>query len=136
METTTIIGLDLENRAGVLGEAAKALATRDVGVRGFSLETGESLKRAHLVPDDVEQALEALATVGVGRHVQKALLLPASEDSREMRRLGEKLADAEVDVETSFLVANGSGRPQLALAVEEPRQAERALAAEFEARLA
>lgn len=120
----------------MLGEAAKALAKRDVGVRGFSLETGESLKRAHIVTDDVEGALEAVATVGVGRHVQEGLLLPASKDSRQMRRLGEKLADAGVDVKTGFLVTTGGERPRLALAVDDARRAEEALASEFEARTA
>jgi hypothetical protein len=117
----------MAKRPGVLGEAAKALARDGIGVMGFSLESGESVKTASFAIQDVDQALQALDGVGIGRRVREVLVLPAPADTDGVERLGERLAGAEVSVETGFLVPDAPRRAQLALSVDDPHRARRAL---------
>lgn len=129
VRTATLTTFEFANEEGILATVGAALAVEDVDVLGFTVCAHESLKSLHLVTEDQAPSLATLDDAGLTRRTRQALVVGLTGGPRELGEVGRRLADADVNVETSLSLRQGP-TTEVALAVDEPNRARKLLAAE------
>lgn len=126
--TTTAVAVELENKPGTLGQAARTLGDAGINILGFSLEAQGRTGTAHLVTDDPEATLETLEATGRTVESQDVLLVPAPNEPGQLGTVGERLGEVGVNIEAGFAVADPeTSQAQIALAVDDTRSARKSL---------
>ena len=109
-----------DDQPGVLARVGQALGDAGLNIEGVSAFTGQGKGVVHLLVDDAEGAQEALSAAGFEVRAARDVLLVEIEDRPgALGELCRKLADAEVNIEQSYL-ATGS---RLVLAVDDVAKA-------------
>ena len=119
--------VELPNRPGSLAMIAEAVAERGINITAFAGATSGELGSVSFLTDDESGTRNALGEKGwVYREV------PIVQASREHRpgtlaAAARKLADAGVNIETTFVTGMDGDKVQIAFGVDTPEAAQRAL---------
>lgn len=117
--------LRLANEPGALANAAEALGEAGINIDGVCGVTIDGEGEIHLLVEDAEAAVSALAESGVTVEGQHTVLVMDVEDQPgELGSVARKLADAGVNIELSYLATE----TRLVLGVDNPGAAATALA--------
>lgn len=106
-----------DDQPGVLARLGEAAGAAGINIEGISAFTGQGKGVVHVLVEDAEEALEALAAAGLDVRAAREVLVVDIED--RPGALGEvcrRLADAGVNIQQAYTAAGGS---RLVLAVDD-----------------
>ena len=119
--------VQLDNRPGALAVLARALAAREIDIRGIS--GGGTGERAYavLTTNDDAAPRDVLRSGGYPFVEGETLIVAVEDRPGGLAAVTEKLAAAGVDIHSVLFVASGDGTVETALSVDDVGRARRAL---------
>lgn len=110
--TATLVNVNLENTPGELGRCARVLADAEINIEGFVC-TDEGTR---FLVNDAAQAVEVLEAAEFDVDTVDCFAVNLPNTPGSLARLGEALAEAEVNIENCFGV--GGTQPNARIFVE------------------
>lgn len=128
-ETTRAFSVPLRDEPGSLGAIAERLGKEGINLRGYAVATpSDGLGSAFFVTDDPEGTPDALRHAGHDVDEIGAVLVTTANHPGRLARLATTLAQASIDIDASFVTANGDGSGlECVFAVDAPDDALAAL---------
>jgi hypothetical protein len=109
-----------DDQPGVLARLGEAAAAAGINIAGISAFTGEGKGLVHILVEDAEAALAALAGAGFDvRAAREVLVLDVEDRPGALGEVCRRLADAGVNVEQAYT----AGGDRLVLAVDDVERA-------------
>lgn len=117
----------LSNKPGELARVTEALATRAVNIKAITSESGSDTPFLRIVTNDVSTAQKALKTAGFDFEQNGVILVELLDRPGELAKIAKRLARAQVNVESIYIIGKKSGKTDLALAVDDEKKAKKVL---------
>jgi hypothetical protein len=121
-----IFTIDLKNQPGELAHVCEALAQRGVNIE-LSATTAGDHGLISLVASDEAAARSALDGAKVGYTEHPALQVKSPDRPGEAAKIARKLSEAGINIECVSPISICAGEVVLALSVDKPDEARRAL---------
>ncbi len=119
--------LSVANKPGELARIAELLGQQEINILGFAgLATTKTKSLVTLVTSDDEKARSALRSAKLKFESVEALAVTVEDKPGELGRVCRKLADAGVNIETSYVIKEGD-QFKILFTVNNPRKAKSAL---------
>jgi hypothetical protein len=95
-----------DDQPGVLARIGEALGAAAINIEGISAFTGEGKGVVHILVEDAERALEALAEAGFDvRAARDVLLLDIEDQPGALGAACRRLADAGINISQAYIAA-------------------------------
>ncbi len=115
----------VKNRAGELARVTEALATRAVNITAIASEGSHEDSFLRVVTNDVATTEKALAGAGLRYARNDLLILDLIDLPWELAKVAKRLAKADINVESIYILSASGGKTQLALVVDDLKKAQR-----------
>jgi len=127
VETATQLAVFLANRPGALARVCEALA--DAGINIYALATSDTVDHTvvRMVVSDPTKALMLLGEAGVLALETDVLTIETANQPGILAKIAERLADAQVNIEYTYLAAGREA--EKGLIILRPSDIEKALRA-------
>jgi hypothetical protein len=128
VETATQLAVFLANRSGALARVCEALA--NAGINIYALATSDTVDHTvvRMVVSDPTKALMLLGEAGVLALETDVLTIEIANEPGVLARIAERLAEAEVNIEYTYLAGGlGAERGLIILRPSDVEKARRAL---------
>ena len=125
MATQFVVQLD--NRPGSFARLTRALAERDINLRGISGGGAGAGAYAVLTTDDDDATRQVLRSGGYPYVEGETLIVEVEDKPGGLASVAEKLAAAGVDIRGVLFVGSGEGKVETAFSVDDVARARRAL---------
>lgn len=119
--------LSLPNHPGELARVAEALGRRGVNILSVAA-IGAASPVVALVAEQEDQARTELQGLGVSFQEAELLTVKLADRPGQLGELSKKLGDAQVNIDSVYLLGKAGGDAELALSVSELDKAKQALA--------
>jgi len=117
----------LSNQPGELARVTEALASRAVNIKAIASEGGCERPFLRIVTNDVTTAKKALSSAGFDYDQNGILSVEMMDRPGELAKVAKRLARAQVNVESIYLLGKKDGRTELAVVVDDEKKAKKAL---------
>jgi hypothetical protein len=117
----------VSHRPGELADVANALSLQGVNIKSVSAMALGNQAQVRIIPDDAEAARDALHTANI-RFEEKELVTVLLENrAGELTGVAAKLAEAGLNLEALYVIGLSDDLIELAIAVDDPKKAKKAL---------
>jgi len=112
-----------KDRVGVLTEITELFGKAGINIDSISEEDfmGEAI--IQMLTNDVDRARKLLLSKGFNVTESDVLIVTLNDKPGELAKLMKKLSDANIDVESLYLLSRDSSQTTLAIKVDKPREA-------------
>jgi hypothetical protein len=117
----------LSNKPGELARVTEALAARAVNIMAIASESGTDRPFLRIVTNDASTAQKALNTAGFSFEQNGVISVELLDRPGELAKIAKRLARAQVNVESLYIIGKKSGKTELAVAVDDEKKAKKAL---------
>ncbi|MCK4443144.1 MAG: ACT domain-containing protein, partial [Thermoplasmata archaeon] len=117
----------LSNQPGELARVTEALASRAVNIMAIASEGGSDRPFIRVVTNDVTTTEKALKTAGFDFDHNGILSVELLDRPGELAKMSKRLARAQVNVESIYIIGKGGGKTELAVVVDNDKKAKKAL---------
>ncbi len=117
----------VNNQPGELARVTEALASRAVNIKAIASEGGRERPFLRIVTNDVTTTKKALSTAGFDYDQNGILSVELIDRPGELAKLAKRLARAQVNVESIYLLGKKDGRTELAVVVDDEKRAMKVL---------
>jgi hypothetical protein len=117
----------LLNKPGELARVTEALATRAVNIMAIASESGSKRPFLRIVTNDASSAKKALDTAGFDFEQNGVISVELLDRPGELAKIAKRLARAQVNVESLYIIGKRSGKTELAVAVDDEKKAKKVL---------
>jgi hypothetical protein len=125
LETATQLALFLANRPGALARVCEALANAGINIQALATSDTVDHTVVRMVVSNPTKALMLLGEAGVLALETEVLTIETASDPGVLARIAERLAEADVNIEYTYLA--GSRESQKGLIVLRPSDVEKAM---------
>ncbi len=115
------------DRPGELARVTEALSNHAVNIRAIASESGHVQSFLRVVTNDVKTTERALRGTGLKFESNEILVLDLIDRPGELSKVARRLARANVNVNSLYLLGSKNGRTQIALVVDNMQRANEAL---------
>jgi len=120
--------VEVPNRPGELARVAEALGQRGVNLLTVAgIGAGAASPVLALVADKEAEARVTLQDLGVSFREVELLTVKVPDRPGELGKLARQLGDAQVNIDSIYLLSKGAGEAELALTVSDPAKAKQVL---------
>ncbi len=126
MEEMTEFRISLPNEPGQLARVGEALGTRGVNILTVAA-IGTVEAAVALVTDQEDKTREALGDLGLSYQEIELLAVSLSHQPGELGVLAKKLADADINIESMYLLEESAGIVKIAITVNDLTRARQVL---------
>ena len=126
MKEMTEFRIALPNEPGQLARVGEALGTRGVNILTVAA-IGTVEAAVALVTDQEDKTREALGDLGLSYQEIELLAVSLSHQPGELSVLAKKLADAEINIESIYLLEESAGEVKIAITVNDLTRARQVL---------
>ena len=117
----------LSDQPGELARVTEALASRAVNIMAIASEGGSDRPFIRVVTNDVTTTEKALKTAGFDFDHNGILSVELLDRPGELAKMSKRLARAQVNVESIYIIGKGGGKTELAVVVDNDKKAKKAL---------
>lgn len=117
----------LSNRPGELARVTEALASRAVNIKAIASEGGCERPFLRIVTNDETTTRKALNTAGFEFDQNGILSVDLLDRPGELAKIARRLARAQVNVESIYILGKEGKKTSLAIVVDNERKAKAAL---------
>jgi hypothetical protein len=130
IETATQLAVFLANRPGALARVCEALAKADINIHALATSDTVDHSVVRMVVSDPIKALMLLGEAGVLALETEVLMIETANQSGVLAKIAERLAEAEVNIEYTYLAGDrGSDKGLIVLRPSDVDKAQTALRA-------
>jgi len=119
----------LPNRPGQLAKLAGLLGQRNINIRSIAAISSANKSVVSLIPSNDAKTRYALRMGGFKYEEVDILTLDLTDRPGTLGRVAQKLGDANVNIESVYMLSKSGNKVKLALAVDSLAKAKRALKA-------
>lgn len=117
----------LSNQPGELARVTEALASRAVNIKAIASEGGADRPFIRVVTNDVNTTSKALKKAGFSFDQNGILSVELIDRPGELAKVARRLARANVNVESIYIIGKKSGKTELAVVVDNDEKARKIL---------
>lgn len=117
----------LSNQPGELARVTEALASRAVNIKAIASEGGSDRPFVRVVTNDVTTTKKALNNAGFEFDRNGILSVELMDRPGELAKVAKRLARAQVNVESIYIIGKKGGKTELAVSVDNEKKAMKAL---------
>ena len=118
----------IENAPGALAGLSERLAQRDIDIRALGSAALGKQSLVVLTTSNDDLARQVLRDAGLQFDENEALSATIEDHPGALARLARTLADAGVNIQSVLTIGRRQGKAQLAISVDDPERARKALA--------
>jgi hypothetical protein len=114
----------LDDTPGRLHRVTHALGHASINIEGMAAFTGQGRSILHMLFEDWERALLALAAAGIEAHaVHDAIVLNLPDRPDALARLIEPLSEAGINISLAYVAVGARSATRVVLRVDQPDRA-------------
>src|SRR5206468_9272555 len=113
IETATQLAVFLANRPGALARVCEALAKAEININALATSDTVDHTVVRMVVSDPTKALMLLGEAGVLALETEVLMIETENEPGVLARIAERLAEAKVNIEYTYLAGGREGVPGL-----------------------
>jgi len=117
-QIATEFTVTLEHKPGQLASLSKSLGEADVNIRALSGMVSEGKGILKLLTSDETATRAKLEEIGVAFEEQEILTVTMPDRPGQLGDFAEMLGEADINIETIFVIDTASGFTELAIAVD------------------
>jgi len=116
-----------ENRVGELARVTEALAQNAINIRGLATDLGGSRPSIRVITDDEASTRNALRRNGFLFEEAEVVSVDLSDRPGEIAKMARRIASADVNIDSVFLLGKKNTPALLALVTNDPKKARKFL---------
>jgi hypothetical protein len=128
MSVETALRLSLRNQPGELARVAEQLGRAGVNIRAVAGVASGNESRLEFLVDKPAEASRVWREAGVSCEEVQVALAWLSDTPGTLGRVGRVLADAGINIESTYVASTQAGRAQVAFGCAEAQKADQLLA--------
>ncbi len=119
--------MHLTHRPGELARVAHALAKKGVNIKSVAATVVGNQGQVRIIPDDVDAARKALQENHIPFEESEVVTVLLENQAGELESVADKLVQAHVNLHAAYVVGLDGDLVELALIVDDPKKAKKAL---------
>jgi len=118
------IRVTVEDRPGTLAGISEALAKAGVNIRTLAAFAAGGQFPVRVLVEEADSARKALEEAGISvEEVKQPFVVSVEDRPGALAAFARKLADAGVNVESSYVLGDDNGKKRLVITVDDPEKA-------------
>jgi hypothetical protein len=128
MSAETALRVGLRNQASELARVAQQLGNAGVNIRAVAGVASDSESRLEFLVDNITEATRAWREAGTSFDEVQVALVWLPDTPRTLARASQALADARVNIESTYIARTEGGRAQVGFGCADAQKADQLLA--------
>ena len=118
------IRVTVEDRPGTLAGISEALAQAGVNIRALAALAAGGQFPVRVLVEEADSARKALEEAGIPvEGVKEPFVVSVDDHPGALATFARKLADAGINIESSYVLGDDNGKKRLVVTVDEPEKA-------------